>query len=250
MKVQQVTCSASQCPAVTLCGVRIDRVTLQEAVDLARHTSMRPYTVTTPNAVMLEAARRESTLQQLLNASSLSLPDGAGVLMAAKRKREVLPARVSGIDFGEALLAALPAARVYLLGGKEGVAAQAAAQLSRRYPDLAFVGTHHGYFADGSAEEHALLEGIRAARPDLLYVCLGFPRQERWIAQNAPNLPSVRIAAALGGSLDVWSGSIRRAPSILSQMGLEWAWRMAKDPHKLSRLPALIRFSMLKKEEL
>ncbi len=250
MRTQQAVLSAAQCSAVTLCGVRIDAVTLPEAVERALHARTQPCTVTTPNAVMLEKARHDPNLQCLLSASTLSLPDGAGVLMGAKRKNQPLPTRVSGIDFAEALFNALPDARVYLLGGREEVAAHAAAQLSRRYPRLAFVGTHHGYFADESEEERALLEDIRAARPELLYVCLGFPRQERWIARNLPSLPDVRIAAALGGSLDVWSGNVRRAPSFLSKAGLEWAWRMAGDPHKLARLPALVRFSMLSRKEL
>ncbi len=238
--------------SVFLCGVRIDAVTQADAVAFALGEREEMCTVFTPNAVMLEEASRAPSLRQLLCDATLSLPDGAGVLMAAKRKGERLPSRVAGIDFGEALLASCMQARphLYLLGGREGIAEKAGEALTLRYPGVKLVGTHHGYFTDGGEEEKAILKEIRTAAPQILYVCLGFPRQEEWILRNRSALPSVRIAAALGGSLDVWSGTVRRAPAFLSRMRLEWAWRMAGDPHKLLRLPALLRFATLSKKQL
>ena len=229
--------------AIRLCGVRIDNVTPEEAVKLALSSKRRPCAVFTPNAVMLDACRKDPRLASLLCRASLSLPDGAGVLLAAKRKGTPLRVKVSGIDFGEALLkrAAREGLKVFLLGGKKGVARRAARRLSLKYPSLQICGTHHGYFQGTEAEE-AVRSKIIACKPDLLFVCLGFPRQERWIVQNLPSLPFLRVAAGLGGSLDVWSGDTKRAPKSLQKCGLEWAWRMMREPRRLKNLPALMKF--------
>ena len=229
--------------AIRLCGVRIDNVTPREAVELALSSKRDPCAVFTPNAVMLDACRKDPRLASLLCRASLSLPDGAGVLLAAKRKGTPLREKASGIDFGEALLkrAAHEGLRVFLLGGKKGVARRAARRLSLKYPSLQICGTHHGYFQGTEAEE-AVRSKIIACKPDLLFVCLGFPRQEQWIVQNLPSLPFLRVAAGLGGSLDVWSGNTKRAPKSLQKCGLEWAWRMMREPRRLKNLPALIKF--------
>ena len=229
--------------AIRLCGVRIDNVTPREAVKLALSSKRRPGAVFTPNAVMLDACRKDPRLASLLCRASLSLPDGAGVLLAAKRKGTPLRVKVSGIDFGEALLkrAAREGLKVFLLGGKKGVARRAARRLSLKYPSLQICGTHHGYFQGAEAEE-AVRSKIIACKPDLLFVCLGFPRQEQWIVQNLPLLPFLRVAAGLGGSLDVWSGDTKRAPKSLQKCGLEWAWRMMLEPRRLKNLPALMKF--------
>ena len=229
---------------IYLCGVRIDDLTLEEAIDRALSLHNRPCTVFTPNAVMLDACRRDPSLSSLLNRADLSLPDGAGVLLAAKRKGVPLRERVSGIDFGEAILkrAARDGLKVFLLGGKEGVARRAAKKLSLSYPPLRICGFHHGYFQKEGRENAEVLSQIIACKPHILLVCFGFPAQEKWIVENLPALPFLRTAAGLGGSLDVWSGDTARAPKTLQKCGLEWAWRMMREPRRLKNLPALLRF--------
>lgn len=232
--------------SVKICGVRIDNVTKEEAVRMALGGCASPCVVTTPNAVMLDACRRDPALMALLNRSSLSLADGAGVLLAAKRQKTPLCERVAGIEFGEALLsvAARVGLRVYLLGGKEGVAQTAAERLKRRYDGLCIAGTQNGYFQKTGAEDQQVISKIHAARPDILFVCFGFPLQEQWIREHVGALSDVRVIAALGGSLDVWAGKVTRSPRVISRMGLEWAWRMIREPKRLRSLPAVIRFGL------
>jgi len=231
---------------IRLYNVKINDVTLEEAVTFALSRQRSPCFTVTPNAVMLDACRREPAYAALLNRAALSLPDGAGVLWAARRKGTSLRTRVAGIAFGEALLAraAETGLRVFLLGGKEGVAAQAAQNLLLRHPTLRICGVHHGYFEKTGEEDRQVTEEICAARPDLLFVCFGFPIQEGWIAAHLPQLKDVRVIAGLGGSLDVWAGNVKRAPTAVSRMGLEWAWRMAKEPKRLRHLPALLRVGL------
>ncbi|MBQ8311451.1 MAG: WecB/TagA/CpsF family glycosyltransferase [Clostridia bacterium] len=228
---------------ICLYGVGIDNVTMGEAVKIALAQVGAPCVVFTPNAVMLDAARREAALCELLGRASLSLPDGMGVVRLAKRRGTPLKERVAGIDFGEALLerAAKEKLRVFLLGGGEGVAAQAARRLQMRYPSLCICGTAWGYFDKNGEENQEVLARIHASRADILLVCMGFPLQEQWITDNLHALSDVRVIAGLGGSLDVWSGRVNRAPAPVSKMGLEWAWRMLREPRRIRYLPAVVR---------
>ena len=152
--------------------------------------------------------------------------------------------RVAGIDFAKAILerAQDPPLRVFLLGGKEGVAARAKERLLHTYPSLCICGVHHGYFQKDGEENERLLSFIRAACPDILFVCFEFPVQEEWIDQNISSLPSVRVAIGLGGTLDVFAGDVKRAPKFVSRLGLEWLWRMAREPKRFKHLPDLLHF--------
>ena len=237
---------------IEICNVRIHNVTLSEAVNCALSAEHAPFWVVTPNAVMLEACAKSPALASLLCRADLSLPDGAGVLLAAKRRGTPLTERVAGIAFGEELLsrAAADGLRVFLLGGGEGVATRAAERLSQHYPSLCICGTGWGYFARDGEEDERITSYIRACRPDVLLVCMGFPLQEEWIDTHLHRLDGVRVVAGLGGSIDVWSGRLHRAPKAVSQMGLEWAWRMAREPKRIKKLPAIVRFLLKRGEKL
>ena len=197
----------------------------------------------TPNAEMLSAAARDSSLCTLLNSSDINIPDGIGIYLAALVSGSRIPERSTGIDTAEQILkiAAKHSLRVFLLGGKDGVAHKAARALKKRYPKLIICGTHHGYFdKDKLCQENiSVIRTINEAKADILFVCFGFPLQERWIAENLPSLPSVILAMGLGGSLDVWSGNIRRAPSLIQNIGLEWLWRAFREPKRAKRLLSL-----------
>ncbi|MBQ9079928.1 MAG: WecB/TagA/CpsF family glycosyltransferase [Clostridia bacterium] len=235
-------------------GVGVDRLSFDGARErvcsLLSEPCDCPAAVFTPNAEMIYRAARDGRLAALLNSGDINTADGIGTVWAARRLGTPLSGRVAGIELGEAALrfAAERGLRVFLLGGKPaqgdlpGVADRAAARLRDRFPTLNICGTHHGYFESNSAEEQALLERIRATSPHLLVVCLGFPRQERWIMENRDELGCVRVAMALGGSLDVWSGSVRRAPAMIRAAHLEWAWRILRDPRRLKRAAALPAF--------
>ena len=237
--------------SISIFGVRIDSITREEAVDRALSSADGPCTVTTPNALILEACRKNRALGELLCRFTLSLPDGAGVLRAAKQLGKPLPCRIAGIEFGEALLqrAAEDDLRVFFLGGREGVAVRAAARMRTLYPTLSVCGTRHGYGLEQQEASERLLLHLHQCRPDLLFVCLGFPLQEQWIAKHLSALSGIRVIAGLGGSLDVWAGDVARAPHRWQKLGLEWAWRMRKQPQRIKKLPSLLRFALCRKEE-
>lgn len=230
---------------IRVCGLDFDDIGIKGAVREALSGGGKCF-VATPNALMLEDCMRTPEHRNLLSCASLLLPDGSGVVRAAARiGTPFVHGRAAGIDFGEELLrvSALRGERVFLLGGADGVAEQARAALILRHPGLKVVGTYWGYFDRTGEENRNLLGILNAVRPTVLLVCLGYPLQEEWIIRNLPRLPSVRVAAGLGGSLDVWAGRVRRAPHWCRRTGLEWAWRMLCEPHRLENLPALLRFS-------
>ncbi len=238
--------------SIWICGVRIDDLTREAAVEAALHHKVRPCLVMTPNAVMLERARRDGEARALLSRATLSLPDGAGVLCAARRLGTPLRERVAGIAFGEALLsrAAREGRGVFLLGGRPGIAERAAERLCAHIPGLCIAGTRDGYFEKSEEGNRAVTEEIRRSGAEILLVCFGFPLQEQWILQNEQALSRLFVIAALGGSLDVWAGAVKRAPRLLSHVGLEWAWRMLLEPKRLRHAPALLRFALLPRRAL
>lgn len=226
-------------------GVRITKSGKREllsrlAADLKQR---RQSAIFTPNSQMLLAASKDRELRKLLNSSELNIPDGVGVRLAARLRGARLES-MSGIDLGEALLsvAASKGYRVFLLGAKRGVAEKAADNMRVRYPTLQICGMHHGYFDKSGAENAAVLKKIRTAAPDILFVCFGFPVQEKWISENLASLPSVKLAMGLGGSLDVWSGNIRRAPLLVQKAGLEWLWRTVLEPKRARIFVDIPRF--------
>lgn len=188
----------------------------------------------TPNAQILLDAQKSVSRKKLLNSSTINLPDGTGIALTSKLKRGNIKRRISGIDFAELLLSLSEKKgyRVYLLGAKDGVARKAKRRLKKRYPKLNVCGTRHGYFEKTGKENEEALNEIKKARPDLLFVCLGSPAQEEWIIENKKELPTVKLYIGLGGSLDVWSGNIKRAPVTLQALGLEWLYRTLKEPKR------------------
>ncbi len=200
--------------------------------------------VYTPNATILWQSRKDLSLSSLLRRADLLLPDGAGVILASRLCGTPLPRRITGIDTAEWLLryGAKRGYSFFFLGGKRGVAERAAKRWQTRLPALRIVGTHHGYFDKNGKENDRVLREIQAAKPDILFVCLGFPQQERWIDRHAASLPSVRLLMGLGGSLDVWSGEVKRAPVPMQRLGLEWLYRTVREPKRWKRIYTLPAF--------
>lgn len=239
-------------PRVSVLGVEFDPLTRAEAASRATEQLLCGdgiFTIVTPNPVISMNCRRDPALMRAVNAASLSVPDGRGVIDAARRQGTPLPERVCGIDLAEDILfaAAEHGWRVFLLGGAPGRAEEAAARLRAEHAGLIICGTLDGY-GGISDPEHAW-NTLTAAAPDILFVCLGSPKQERFIFDNTKRLSEigVRLAAALGGSVDVWSGSVRRAPSLVIKARLEWLWRCICQPRRLRVLPTLIKYRLLTK---
>lgn len=197
-------------------------------------------TVYTPNLQMLCRARDDIRISELLRGADMLLPDGIGVSFLCKKQGAPDVGRVTGIDTAYSLLcyAARCGLSVFFLGGEIGVAELARKRICREIRGLEICGVHHGYFdkCRNSKENRAVIRKIRKAKPDIVFVCFGFPMQEAWIKQNAPSLPHVRLFMGLGGSLDVWSGKTKRAPLAFRAMGLEWLWRCAREPKRLLKL--------------
>ncbi|MBQ8850537.1 MAG: WecB/TagA/CpsF family glycosyltransferase [Clostridia bacterium] len=231
---------------IDILGVRftpIDTKTAYEEIAelLSKQENARIFT---PNAEILYKASRERELVDLLNSADMLLPDGVGTVLASRLSDKPLPCRITGIDTAEYVLslAARSGLSVFLLGGERDVAEKAKGELERRIQGLRICGTHHGYFERSGKENEAVVKMIADAHPDVLFVCLGFPEQEKWIAKNTPSLPFLRLSMGLGGSFDVWSGKVRRAPEAVRRMGLEWLARSLGDMRRLRRLPYLFLF--------
>ncbi len=228
----------------TVCGVAFDDLTVEEAVRRAMKDDKEAKWVATPNALILSACMRDPSLRELIGSASMVLADGAGVLWAAKRQGTPLRERIAGIDFAERVLrvCAEKGERVFFLGGREDVARRAAERMEKKIDGLKICGCYWGYFEKSGEENQRLLSLINAHRPSVLFVCFGFPDQERWISENLSRLGTVRLAVGLGGSFDVWAGRVRRAPKVLQTCRMEWAWRMAREPRRVAQLPELARF--------
>ncbi len=215
-------------------------MTVDQAVDRLLDLSRGPgsHQVVTLNGPMLAQASRDVRLRGIVNRAALVTADGAGVLLAGRILGVRFPGRVPGIDMVDRLCAggARSGLRVFLLGARPGVADAAGRVLSRRHPGLAVVGAVHGYFP--AHDEPAVVERIREARPDVLLVAMGFPKQEEWIADHMPQL-ATPVSIGVGGTLDVVAGVLRRAPPWMQRLGLEWAYRLAREPRRWRTAAAL-----------
>ena len=219
-------------------GIKFDDLTREEAARRGRELleEDRFHYVVTPNPEFVLAAEKDAEFCQVLNGADLVLPDGIGVVYCAKILGTPLKGRVPGIEFAEDMLSCLNemGGRLYLLGAKPGVAEAAGRRILERWPEIVLCGTQDGYFRD---EEAALLK-VAAARPDLLFVCLGAPTQEKWMARWGRHT-GARLAVGLGGALDVFSGNVERAPEAWCRLGLEWAYRLGKEPQRAGRMAKL-----------
>lgn len=212
-----------------------DNITMEEAVQtamehIARGTRCR---VVTPNAEFALEAKKNPRFLRILNSSQLVLADGVSVVLASRILGDPMQGRVTGVGFAQALAAALAreGGSLYLLGAKPGVAEQAAEKLKQEHPGLKIAGTHDGYFK----EEGPVVAAINEARPDALLVCLGAPKQEYFMEEHDGEL-RVPVMAGLGGSMDVLAGNVRRAPVFFQKCGLEWLYRLCKEPKRWKRM--------------
>ncbi len=238
-------------------GIPIDAVTRAEAVEALRgflhDRGPKGRFVTTPNPEMLVDARRDPAFTAALRSADLAIPDGHGLLFVARLKGKRLPERVTGTDIVQdvAALAAEQGSGVFLLGGLDGEAAEAAESLRITHPGIRIVGVHEGgrlvRGADGVwRTEEAVLVAIREAAPEVLLVAFGHGKQETWIHTNLLSLPSVRVAIGVGGAFNFIAGRAKRAPAWMRRLWLEWAWRLLREPHRIGRiLKATVVFPFL-----
>lgn len=191
------------------------------------------------NPEKLMKAKEDPGLKALLNRAEFQIPDGIGVIIASKLKKGSISSRITGIDMMDRIVreAARTGRTVFLYGAKPGVADKAAQQLKQTYPDLIVAGTQDGYESDTSK----VLETINKAKPDILFVAMGSPKQEQWIEHHRDNLHPT-LYQGVGGSFDVLAGNVKRAPAAFQKMGAEWLYRLLKEPSRLKRQMNLPKF--------
>jgi N-acetylglucosaminyldiphosphoundecaprenol N-acetyl-beta-D-mannosaminyltransferase len=231
---------------VSVLGLPVDVMEERDLLDfLQGRTASRTTTrVATINAEFVVRARRDPAFDAVLRTADLATPDGWGVVWVMRRKGGYVHRRVGASDFIWPLAGQTADAghRMFLLGGKEGVAEAAAARLREVYPRLQIAGTHAG--SPAPAEEGQLVDLIRGARTDILLVAYGAPQQEHWIARNLERTGAV-VGIGVGGTFDYIAGTAQRAPEWMRERGLEWSWRLLRQPHRWRRMLALPEFAWL-----
>jgi N-acetylglucosaminyldiphosphoundecaprenol N-acetyl-beta-D-mannosaminyltransferase len=226
-------------------GVPIDKVTMKDAVKRAEDflKEDRLHIVATPNAEIIMMAQKDEEYKDILNKTDLNVPDGSGVVFASKVYKEELPERVAGFDLMMELLkiADKKEQKIYLLGAAPDVIKKTYENLKKKYPGINIVGIHDGYFKD--FQEDGIIKDINSKNPDIIFVALGAPKQEKWIFKNR-NILNARLAIGVGGSFDVLAGKVQRAPEIYRKLGMEWLYRLKKEPWRYKRMMVLPKFAV------
>ncbi len=225
----------------TVLGVAYDNITMAEALERGRELlagSETAYCVT-PNAEMAYEAMHDAEFCRVLNEAALVLPDGAGVILGAKIVRTPLKEKVAGIEFAQNMLAvfAETGSRLYLLGSKPGIGELAAEKMLQKQPKLCICGIRDGYFQD----EDEVVRAINEAKADAVYVCLGSPKQERFMYAHRGEL-NAKLLVGLGGTLDGIAGTVKRAPKWMIRLQLEWLYRLVKEPKRFKRMLRLPKY--------
>ena len=226
---------------IDILGVGFDNLAPDQAVEEGLrliHGGGSHYVVT-PNPEIVEACRRDPAVMEAVNGADLVLADGIGVIYGAKILGTPLRGRVTGIAFAQKLMERMAQGgeTLFLLGAKPGYAQQAAENLQRQYPGLRIVGTNDGYFK----EDGPIGEKTRASGAQVVFVCLGAPKQEFWMAKNGA-ATGAGLLVGLGGCLDIFSGNVKRAPVLFQKLGLEWFYRLCKEPSRIGRMMKLPLF--------
>ena len=230
---------------VDILGVGFDRVDLVGAVaEIAQRLDRgEPTFIITANPEFVMLCRHDREVAAIAARADLVVPDGTGAVVASRFLGDPLPGRAPGRLLVDRLAALATERRlsVFLLGAATGIAERAAATLRERHPDLRIAGTYAGS-ADDDAD---VILRVAATAPDIVLVAFGMPKQERWIARNLPRLPSARIAVGVGGSLDYLAGAAKAPPALVHAIGLEWLWRLLRDPKRWRRQRVLPVFVVL-----
>jgi len=230
-------------------GVYFDNVDLNEATAIAeeflRDESSIPKVIHTPNSEIVQLCIEKNEYYDIINSADLIIPDGIGVIKAAKiLGRPLQKGKVAGVELFERIvdMSQKSGARLYFLGGKPGVAEIAVEKLKEKYPGISMAGVRDGYFKDENIDE--IISAINESGADALFVCLGVPKQECFMRENRDKL-NVKLMGGFGGSLDVFAGNVKRAPKIFINLGLEWFYRLMKEPKRIGRMMKLPKFLLL-----
>lgn len=234
-------------------GVRIDKVNMTDAVEIVDGAIQgeKPFVVVTPNSEIVVRANEDENLHKIIENADLVVPDGIGLVVASKIIGENISERVAGIDLMTNILSlsAKKGYRVFLLGSKEEIVSKAVNNIIEKYENINIVGYNNGYYRGiqsgkfGDDEEIAVIEKIKESKPDIVFVAFGSPSQEKFIDCYKEEI-GAKLYMGVGGSFDVISGIVKRAPIIWQKMGLEWLYRLIKEPWRIKRAGALPVFAL------
>lgn len=231
---------------VYILGIKFSKLNLQETIDLIdskiSECSSRIFHIITVNPEIAVQIQEDQDLKRISLEADLITPDGVGIVLASKLKRDPVKERVTGYDL---LLHSLKLGNIkgwsfYLLGSDEEVNKKAAEYIMNNYPDVRIAGRHHGYFKN--EEEEKIIKDIRISRPDILIVALGSPLADKWIHRNK-DLLNAKVVFGVGGSLDVITGKVKPTPEIWKNLNLEWLHRRITQPSRRERQKKLKIFA-------
>lgn len=230
---------------VDILGIPVDAVTMKEAVEKAGAfiREGRAHAIYTPNAEIMMAAQRDPELKEIMKKADMLVADGAGVVLASKLLGRPVPEKVSGVDLVCEIFRAYASDGLscYLFGAKPGVAQEAAEKIRAEYPGLVIAGCHDGYFTE--QEEAEIIDDINKSSPDILLVALGAPKQEKWIFNHLGVL-NTKVCIGVGGTIDILSGRVKLCPEFFRRNGLEWLYRLYKEPWRAKRMLDIPRFML------
>lgn len=230
---------------IKILNVNVDCVNLDEAMQKVEEfvLEQKPHHIVTANPEIIYASNYNPELLGIVNHAALVTADGTGVVWASGQLGRHLQERVTGIDLVYKICEKAPQKgwKLFILGSAPGVADTAADNIRKMYPGVEIVGTQHGYFKP--EEEPEIVEMIKKSTPDVLFVALGAPKQEFWISKYMDEL-QVPVMLGIGGSMDVLSGNVKRAPEIWQKMNLEWLYRLLSQPSRWKRMLNLPKFAV------
>ncbi|MFW5998780.1 MAG: WecB/TagA/CpsF family glycosyltransferase [Bacillota bacterium] len=230
---------------VKILNIKIDKVSMGQTITkikkILKDKDRYGFMIVTPNPEIVIRAQTDVELARILNSANLAIPDGGGIVLASYLLKDPLPERVAGFDLMQELflLADSRGDSIFLLGGKPGILKQVKENLHKQYKNIDICGIHHGYL--DQKEQKQVVEEINQKKPDLLFVGMGVPLQEKFLDKYI-NKMKVKVAMTVGGSFDVLAGEVKRAPLWMQKLYLEWFYRLIKEPERFGRMLALPKF--------
>lgn len=238
---------------LSIMGVIIDNKSMDEVMHTVEDKLSKgeKYIIYTPNTEIIMMCQKDPEFLNYMNKSDINIPDGIGLVYASKIKNHPLKGKVAGFDLSMKLLelAEKKGLKLYAVGGKTGVAEDALKKVHEKYPNIKIAGSHHGYFKGahlgqgGHDEELVVVDEINEQEPDILFVGFGAKKQEQWIEYNKDKI-NAKIIIGNGGTIDVLAGNVKRAPNLYVNLGLEWLYRLIKEPNRISRQIVLPMFML------
>lgn len=227
---------------VKILGIDIDNIDIQEAGEITKklvnESNKSCKIIVAPNTEFIMMAQKDEEFYNILKKAELATPDSVGVMLGGKMQKKPFKSRIPGQAYFRKVLEVGEKENwtFYLLGGKDDVPKLAAENVKKIYPNINIVGYHEGFFEKDSEEE--VINEINKLKPNVLFVAMGAPIQEKWIAKHKNEL-EVDVAAGQGGTFDYEAGKIRRAPKIVQKLCIEWLWRLILQPSRIVRMVVL-----------